>query len=294
MDLESGPFAQAWHQHKGYLINVAYRLLGSVSEAEDMVQEAFARLLRADVDATADLRGWLVVVVTRLCLDQLRSARARHEIDPGPSFPEPLAHLAGSGADPAEIVTLDESVRMALLIVLERLTPAERVAFVLHDVFEYSFEELAPMVDRTSAACRQLASRARRRIRADTPSAPTAVDPLEMRRVAERFSAAVSGGELEPLLELLDPQVVGWVDVGEAGAALPQPTQGRGQVAEQAIRFFRPDRGISLLVAEVNGEPGIIATRAGRPMAVIVLAARDGLITAIYAIADPAKLTHVR
>ena len=294
MDPENGPFADAWQQHKSYLINVAYRLLGSVSEAEDVVQEAFARLLRANVDASGDLRGWLVVVVTRLCLDQLRSARARHEIDPGPSFPEPLAHLAGSGTDPADIVTLDESVRMALLIVLERLTPAERVVFVLHDVFEYSFEELAPMVDRTAAACRQLASRARRRIRAETASPRTTVDPMEMRRVAERFSAAVSGGQLEPLLELLDPEVVGWVDLGQIDAALPQPTQGRDQVAKQAIRFFRPDRGISLLVAEVNGEPGIIATRAGRPMAVIVLAARDGLVTAIYAIADPAKLTRVR
>src|ERR1700682_4846433 len=168
MDPENGPFAEAWHQHKSYLINVAYRLLGSGSEAEDMVQEAFARLLRADVDDSADLRGWLVVVVTRLCLDQLRSARARHEVDAGPSFPEPLAHLAGSGADPADIVTLDESVRMALLIVLERLTPAERVVFVLHDVFEYSFEEVATMGGRTPAACRQLASRARRRLRAGT------------------------------------------------------------------------------------------------------------------------------
>src|ERR1700694_4794609 len=110
MDPETGPFAEAWQEHKSYLINVAYRLLGIVSEAEDMVQEAFARLLRADVDATADLRGWLVVVVARLCLDQLRSARARHEIDPGPSFPEPLVHVAGSGADPADIVTLAENV----------------------------------------------------------------------------------------------------------------------------------------------------------------------------------------
>ncbi|MEA2683653.1 MAG: polymerase sigma-70 factor, subfamily [Chloroflexota bacterium] len=294
MDLDTGPFAGAWQQHRGYLINVAYRLLGSVSEAEDMVQEAFARLLRADVDASMDLRGWLVVVVTRLCLDQLRSARARHEVDAGPSFPEPLAHLAGTGPDPADIVTLDESVRMALLIVLERLTPAERVVFVLHDVFDYSFEELAPMVERTPAACRQLASRARRRINTDATTPRTAVDPLEMRRVAERFSAAVAGGQLEPLLMLLDPQVVGWVDVGGAGASLPQPTEGRDQVANQAIRFFRPARGISLSVAEVNGEPGIIATRDGEPVAVIVLATRDGLITAIYSIADPAKLTRVR
>ena len=294
MDFDKGPFAEAWDQHRSYLINVAYRLLGSVSEAEDMVQEAYARLLRADLDVSVDLRGWLVVVVTRLCLDQLRSARVRHAADPGPWFPEPLVHLGGAGTDPADIVTLDESVRMALLIVLERLTPAERVVFVLHDVFQYSFDEVAPMVDRTPAACRQLASRARRKIGAETAAPRLTVDPLEMRRVAERFSAAVSGGELQPLLEMLDPDVVGWVDLGESGVALPQPTQGRHQVAEQAIRFFRPDRDISMVVTEVNGEPGIIAVRAGRPFAVIVLAARDGLITAIYSIADPAKLSRIR
>jgi RNA polymerase sigma-70 factor (ECF subfamily) len=291
MDIEPGPFADAWHQHRAYLVNVAYRMLGSVSEAEDIVQEAFARLLGADVDSSSDLRGWLIVVVTRLCLDQLRSARVRHETDPGPSFPEPLVNLAG--ADPADIVTLDESVRMALLIVLERLTPAERVVFVLHDVFEYSFEEVGAMVERTPAACRQLASRARRRIGVEGLAPRTAVDPLEMRRLAERFSAAVSGGELQPLLEVLDPSVVGWVDLGDAGVALPRPTQGRQQVAEQALRFFRRDRGITLVVSEVNGEPGIVALREGRPMAVIVLAARDGLVSAIYAIADPAKLTRV-
>jgi RNA polymerase sigma-70 factor (ECF subfamily) len=294
MDPEHGPLAEAWEQNRGYLVNVAYRLLGSVSEAEDMVQEAFARLIRSGVDTNSDLRGWLVVVVTRLCLDQLRSARARHEVDPGPSFPEPLAHLSASGADPADIVTLDESVRMALLIVLERLTPAERVVFVLHDVFQYSFDEVAPMVDRTAAACRQLASRARRKIHADPAGGLPHVDPHEMRRLAARFSAAVSGGELEPLLKLLDPDVVGWVDLGESGPSLPQPTQGRQVVAETAIRFFHPDRGISLVIAEVNGEPGIVAMRRGRPMGVIVLAARDGMVTAIYAIADPAKLTRVR
>jgi RNA polymerase sigma-70 factor, ECF subfamily len=294
MDPEKRPFSEAWHQHKGYLINIAYRLVGSVSEAEDMVQEAYVRLLRADLNDADDVRGWLVVVVTRLCFDQLRSARTRHEINAGPWFPEPLAHLSGTSNDPADIVTLDESVRMALLIVLERLTPAERVVFVLHDVFDFSFEEVAPMVDRTPVACRQLASRARRRITAETAAPRMTVDPVEMRQVAERFCAAVSGGELQPLLELLDPQVVGWVDLGEGGPAVPQPTQGRAAVAEGALRFFQPDRGISLVVAEVNGEPGIIATRRGRPMAVIVLAARDGLITAIYSIADEAKLTRVR
>ena len=294
MDPEQGPFTDAWQQHRGNLVNIAYRLLGSVSEAEDIVQEAYARLLRADVDAIDEVRGWLVVVVTRLCLDQLRSARVRREANVGPWFPEPMAQVSGSSSDPADIVTMDESVRMALLIVLERLTPAERVVFVLHDVFEFSFEEVAPMVERTPAACRQLGSRARRRITGEKAQLHMNVDPLEMRRVAERFVAAVAGGELQPLLEVLDPQVVGWVDLGGVAANVPQPSQGRDEVVEGVMRFFRPGRGVSLVVAEVNGAPGIVALRGRRPMAVIVLASRNGLVTGIYAIADEAKLSRVR
>src|SRR5258708_4926420 len=193
MDLEPGePPAEpteglagdAWRDHGRHVVDVAYRLLGSVTEAEDMVQEAFARLVRADQQSIDDVRGWLVVVVTRLCLDLLRSARVRRETYVGPWFPEPVAHAASEAPDPADIVTLDESVRMALLIVLERLSPAERVVFVLHDVFEYTFEEIAPMVDRTPAACRQLASRARRRIGAEEEKVPPPLDPEQIRRVA--------------------------------------------------------------------------------------------------------------
>jgi len=294
MDRDSGPFSDAWHAHRRHLIDIAYRLLGSISEAEDIAQEAYVRLLRADIDAIDDVRGWLVVVTTRLCLDQLRSARVRREAYVGPWLPEPVAQAAEGGADPAAIVTLDESVRMALLIVLERLTPAERVVFVLHDVFDYSFGQLAPMVDRSPAACRQLASRARRRISMETAASRNTVDPVEMRRVAERFVAAIAGGELQPLLEVLDPQVVGWVDTGGAAITLTQPTVGRDQVAGRALNFFGPATGRTMVIAEVNGEPGIIVIRGGRPMAVLVLAACDGLITAIYSIADEAKLGHVR
>src|SRR3989454_8314149 len=155
---------QAWSDHHGFLLDVAYRLLGSYSEAEDTVQEAFTRLLRADRAPIEDVRAWLVVVVSRLCLDQLRSARVRREAYVGPWFPEPLIHSDDALSDPADIVTLDESVRMALLIVLERMSPAERVVFVLHDVFDFPFEKIAPLVKRSPAACRQLASRARRNI----------------------------------------------------------------------------------------------------------------------------------
>jgi RNA polymerase sigma-70 factor (ECF subfamily) len=288
-----GLVGEAWRDHRRHLVDVAYRLVGSVTEAEDMVQEAFARLLRAEQESIDDVRGWLVVVVTRLCLDLLRSARVRRETYVGPWFPEPVAHAASVAPDPADIVTLDESVRMALLIVLERLSPAERVVFVLHDVFEYTFEEIAPMVDRAPAACRQLASRARRRVGAEAEKAPAPVEPEEMRRVAERFIAAVENGELQPLLEVLDPQVVGWADLGGGAFPVPQPSSGRDQVAQRVLALFGRPSGAHLLLAEVNGEPGIIAAFKDRPVAVMVLTARDQRITSIYAIGAQAKLGHV-
>jgi RNA polymerase sigma-70 factor (ECF subfamily) len=293
-DVSESPFTDAFAQHRRYLINIAYRLVGSLSEAEDLVQEGFTRLLRADVDAIDDVRGWLVVVVTRLCLDHLRSARSRREAYVGPWLPEPLVNSAAGGADPADIVILDESVRMALLIVLERLTPAERVVFVLHDVFQFSFEELASMVERSPAACRQLASRARRRISADAGAPRAAVDPMEMRRVAERFIAACASGELQALLEVLDPDVVGWADIGVGAGALGQPSVGRDYVAERVLGFFGPASGRTMVLAEVNGDTGIIATHHGRPFAVLVLAVREGSIIAIYSVVDEAKLGHVR
>src|SRR5436309_12066726 len=167
-DRNDAAIGEAWREHRRYVLDVAYRMLGTVSEAEDVVQEAFARLIREEVDEIHDVRGWLVVVTTRLCLDQLRSARAKREAYVGPWLPEPLIQPPGAEPDPAERITLDDSVRMAMLVVLERLTPAERAAFVLHDVFQFSFESISGILDRTPAACRQLASRARRQIQGDS------------------------------------------------------------------------------------------------------------------------------
>src|SRR4051794_20079144 len=185
---------QAFGAHRRVLLDVAYRLLGSVADAEDAVQEAFARLARERVDAIADLRAWLVVVVSRICLDQLGSARARREAYVGPWLPEPLVGVAGAGDDPSERVTLDDSVRMAMLVVLEQLTPPERVAFVLHDVFAFSFDEIAASVGRPPAACRQLASRARRRVH-EHSSARFEVDREHEQAVADRFLAARPDGD---------------------------------------------------------------------------------------------------
>jgi RNA polymerase sigma-70 factor (ECF subfamily) len=283
----------AWEGHRRYLLNIAYRMLGSLSEAEDMVQEAYVRLMRSDVEAIDDIRGWLVVVTTRICLDHLGSARSRRESRATPWFPEPIVQTKGQEGDPADIVVLDESVRMALLIVLERLKPAERVVFVLHDVFQYSFEDIAPMVDRSPAACRQLASRARRRMSAEKQPPREAVDPEQMRRVAERFIAACAGADLQPLLDLLDPAVVGWVDLGRFTSAIPQPAVGAAEVARGVMTFFGPASRAKLSVAVVNGETGIIASVRGRSTAVMVFYVRDALITAVYAIADPDKLARI-
>src|SRR5229473_223229 len=187
-------FADAWTNHHRFLLDVAYRLLGSYSDAEDIVQEGFSRLLRTDLDPIEDLRAWLVLVVSRLCLDQLRSSRVKREAYIGPWFPEPLLFADDAAIDPADVVTMDESVRFALLVVLERMSPAERVVFVLHDVFDFPFEKIAPMVGRTAAACRQLASRARRRVQEEAGSTRFAIDPSEQRRVVSVRALSVTNG----------------------------------------------------------------------------------------------------
>src|SRR5437899_5715525 len=283
---------QSWSRHHGFLLDVAYRLLGSYTGAEDLVQEAFTKLFRTDIDPIEDVRAWLVVVVSRLCLDQLRSARARREAYVGPWFPEPLIH-SDEMSDPADIVTMDESVRMALLIVLERMSPADRVVVVLHDVFDFPFERVAPMVKRSPAACRQLASRARRRINEEAASPRFAIDPQEQRRVVDAFIAACAGGDLKALLPLLDPSVVGWADVGGTLAVASQPNVGRETVAHQITRFFG-DPGTTLTARYINGEPGVVALRNGAVAAVLALTVKEHLITRIYAVVDPRKLAHVR
>jgi RNA polymerase sigma-70 factor (ECF subfamily) len=183
---------------------------------------------------------------------------------------------------------------MALLIVLERMTPAERVVFVLHDVFEYPFETVAPMVGRTAAACRQLASRARRRIKEEAGAARFEPDLDEQRRVIDAFIAACAGGEIEELLPLLDPAAMGWADVGGTLPVVSRPTSGREQVARGAMQYFGPASGATLMAHDVNGEPGIIAFRAGDVFAVVALSVKNGAITRLYAVVDPRKLAHVK
>ena len=274
-------------------MDVAYRLLGSVSDSEDMVQEAFTRLLQAGIDDIVDVRAWLTTVVTRLCLDELRSARTRREAYIGPWLPEPLIEDVELLTDPAERITLDDSVRMAMLIVLEELSPAERVVYVLHDIFQFPFEDVARMVDRTPAACRQLGSRARKHLSESRRQAGGQIDIPEQRRITERFIDAAATGELQSLMEVLDPAVAGWADLGGANAAAREPLVGRDPVAARILRLFGPEAGIRLSPVMVNGEPGVIALKEQAVFRVMVLTTEGGLITKINAIGDPRKLRHL-
>jgi RNA polymerase sigma-70 factor, ECF subfamily len=285
--------AEAWRDHRQRLMDVAYRMLGTLSEAEDAVQEAYARLMRNGVDGIDDLRGWLVTVTSRVCLDQLRSAQSRRTSYVGPWLPEPVIDAPALGIDPADRITLDDSVRMALLVVLEQLSPAERTAFVLHDVFQMSFDDVATVVGRSPAACRKLASRARQHIEAEGEPARFQVDAAEQRRLVERFAAAANSGDLDALLEVLDPDVAGDADTGGlVPGAARRPRVGRDRVATNLLRNVT-GRGVEFRVADVNGEPGLVGVWEGRIVAAVVLFPRNGLIHHIHAILNPEKLAHL-
>lgn len=286
VDIELG---RAWREHRRHLLDVGFRMLGNLADAEDVVQEAFARFVRADRDEIVDVGGWLVVVVSRLCLDRLRSAR-RHPTSPDATLGDrPTDQVFARAVDPADRVTLDDSVSGALHVVLERLTPAERTAFVLHDVFQYSFEAIGEIVGRTPAACRQLASRARRAVRADAGPARFHIDSVEQRRVTEQFIAACTSGDLDGLLSILDPDVAGEADVG--GVIGVSSATGRLPVATRLLTFLGPDSYTTLLSVPTGSDgAGVLALRAGRVVALVTLGVRDGVVEHIDALVDPAKL----
>ena len=278
-----------WREHRPFLVDLAFRMLGNFSSAEDVVQEAFGRLLRVDLDSLDDVRGWLVVVVSRLCLDDLRSARSRRQdLGADPDEAAVAAVAAVRAADPADRVTLDDEVRLALLVVLQRLSPAERTVFVLHDVFRFSFDTAASIVGRSPEACRKLASRARGRIEAETGAPRFLLAPADPARVAERFIAACAGGDLDALLVVLDPDVVGAVDLGPTMTA---PVQvGRDRVAPNVLRFFGGDRGVTLVSHASNGRLGALAFRNGELYAVVTFETAGDAIVDIHAVVDPARL----
>ncbi|ADB29366.1 RNA polymerase, sigma-24 subunit, ECF subfamily [Kribbella flavida DSM 17836] len=276
--------ARQFEQNRRHLRAVAYRMLGSLSEAEDAVQEAWLRLSRSDSSEIANLGGWLTTVVSRVCLDMLRARKSRRE-DPYDTYvPDPVV----SRLDPEEEAVQTDSVGLAMLVVLETLKPAERLAFVLHDLFGVSFDEIAPIVDKTPAATRQLASRARRRVQ----GAPTSDGNLgRQREVVEAFLAASRSGDFDGLLAVLDPDVVLRADAGAVpatGLATSRLVRGAKTVVEQALLFGRLSPHAQ--VATVNGAPGLVTVVDGRLLGVMSPEIRDGRIVEINILADLSRL----
>ncbi len=293
------PGLRAIMSERRQLINLAYRLLGSLAEAEDVVQETYARwyaMSGQQQEAIGSPGGWLTTVASRICLDLLGSARARRERYVGEWIPEPLPEPAewtggrpgATTADPADRVTLDESVSMAFLVVLESMTPAERVAFILHDVFGYPFAEVAQIAGRTPAACRQLASSARRRIRASqAPATPTA----QQASIVRDFMQAWQAKDIDALIGLLDPDATVIADGGGLVSAALRPIQGGEQIARYLADLAgRAPSNVTILERTVNGQPGLVAQQDGVTVAVMAFDVAGGRIRHIWAVLNPEKL----
>jgi RNA polymerase sigma-70 factor (ECF subfamily) len=273
---------EAWRRHRPYLINLAYQMLGDVGDAEDVAQEVFLRLSRADLNEIEDVRAWLTVVAGRLCLDQVRSARARYEL-PAELGAEVAALNQSRRLDPADQVTLDDEVRAALLEVLHRLSPGERVSFVLHDVFALPFDAIAETVGRPAGTCRQLARRARAKFAMAQPKSAD-VSTAEHQLVTEKFIDACANGDLQALAAVLDPTVWGVGTVLADPAPPPQVNHGPQDVAANLLRYLGP--GVTV-VSGPAGQPVLLAFAERRLFAVVVLTIRGSLVVKIEATADP-------
>jgi RNA polymerase sigma factor (sigma-70 family) len=277
-----------FERQRPHLHAVAYRMLGSLSDADDVVQEAWLRLHRTDADSVENMRGWLTTVVARLCLDELRARRARREDYVGSWLPEPVVTFE-RGDDPEQEALLADSIGLALLIVLETLGPDERLAFVLHDMFALPFVEIAPIIGRTPVATRKLASRARRRVQGAAPN--TNADLSEQRAVIGAFMAAAREGDFAALVAVLDPDVVFRADRGRLPAAKHRPglVRGAAEVAEQVLTH-----GAAFLPhcrpAIVNGAAGLVVALRARPVGVVGFTIADGRITELDLIVDPQKV----
>jgi RNA polymerase sigma factor (sigma-70 family) len=281
--------ADRFEEHRPHLRAVAYRMLGSLAEADDAVQDTWLRLTRAGAGEVENLGGWLTTVVARVCLNMLRSRATRREEPLGPHLPDPVISPPGT-LQPEEEALLADSVGLALLVVLDSLSPAERLAFVLHDMFELPFDEIAPMVGRSPGAARQLASRARRRVRGAELPAPDP-DLARQRAVVDAFFLAARGGDFDTLVSLLDPDVVLRSDFGARRPAAARVTRGAAAVARQALIGALPTA--HLHPALVNGAAGVVVTVDGRPFAVLGFTVTDGRIVEIDAIADPGRVRRI-
>jgi len=269
---------EQFEEHRAHLHGVAYRMLGSSSEADDALQETWQRVSRADTTVVENLGGWLTTITSRVCLNALRSRRTRREEPLDARVPDPVV-ARPDGGDPEKEAMLADSVGLALLVVLETLAPAERLAFVLHDLFAVPFDEIAPIVDRSPEATRQLASRARRRVQGTAPA--TEADPARQRATVDAFFAAARHGDFDALLRLLDPDVVLRADAGPGASTI---VRGAQTVASRAIMFAQPSA--TLVPALVNGSAGVVVTVEGRPVTVMAFTVSGGRIVAIDALND--------
>jgi RNA polymerase sigma-70 factor (ECF subfamily) len=277
--------AEQFEAQRSRMRAVAYRMLGSLSEVEDAVQEAWLHMSRSDTSGVANLGGWLTTVVARICLDMLRSRKSRREEPLGAYVPDPIVSREDA-TDPEHQALLADTVGLALLIVLETLSPAERLAFVLHDMFAVPFEEIAPIVGRSATAARQLASRARRRVQG-AATAPTP-DLTRQRAVVDAFFAAARNGDFDALVAVLDPEVVLRADGGVIRPGASAVVRGAREVAKRALSFAQP--AALVRAALVNGAAGVVVVVDGRPFSVMGFTVADGKIVAIDALADPERL----
>jgi RNA polymerase sigma factor (sigma-70 family) len=283
--------ADRFEEHRPRLRAVAYRMLGSLAEADDAVQDAWLRLSGGGAGEVENLGGWLTTVVARVCLNMLRSRNLRREEPLGVHVPDPVIGPEG-GLRPEEQALLADSVGLALQVVLDTLNPDERLAFVLHDMFDLPFEEIAPMVGRTPVAARQLASRARRRVKG--AEIPADLDLARQRAVVDAFFAAARGGDFAALVAVLDPDVVLRIDAGVAHAAASMEVRGADAVARQALTGLAAAlRAFELQPALVNGAAGMIMSRHGRPLTVMGFIVADGKIAEIDSVADPKRLRRI-
>lgn len=285
---EQDLLAAQFDANRTHLRSVAYRMLGSLSDADDAVQDAWLRFSRAETSGIENLGGWLTTVVARVCLDMLRTRRARGEESLEVRLPDPIVSL-DDGTNPEQEAVLAESIGLALLVVLDTLAPAERLAFVLHDVFAVPFDEIGPIVGRTPAAARQLASRARRRVQRASAVPDTGI--AQQREVVDAFLAASRDGNFAALVAVLDPDIVLRVDHGAVPAGATRMVRGAAAVAGQALMFSAIDRVVR--PALVNGAAGIVTTVDGQPFAVMAFTVRSGRIAGIEILADPVRLRQI-
>jgi len=280
-----------FEHHRGLLFSIAYRMLGSVADAEDALQDAFIRWQRASEADVRSPKAFLVTIVSRLCINHLQSARAQRETYVGEWLPEPL--VTDPGSDVSRIAQVDESVSMAVLLLLERLTPAERAVFLLGEIFDYTHAEIAAMLDLSEANCRQLLKRARQHVRMERPR--FSASGRQHGELLERFYQAAGSGDMDGLLALLSSDVVMHTDGGGKANALPLPIYGPDKVARASVFGLSKLKALKPLqrIVEINGEPGIVSYVEGRPQSVFTIEVHDGRIGAIYIVTNPEKLSRL-